>query len=218
VGYLTFVIPGTGYNPKDWSGSGSEKNFISAVGKTFNETPVVINNKSVWSGADNSAARSWAAQVISGAMGQYNFAPGEQLNIVGLSHGGNVGIEVSQLTSHRIDNLVTIGTPVRSDYQPNSGMIANHVNAYSNSDPVQTMGGGQTSVSQIVGYGLLGTPGGGLGGYLDWGEFGPAGREYPDATNVDETRNTSNNPYSAHGSLWSTPQAWADISGVIISH
>jgi pimeloyl-ACP methyl ester carboxylesterase len=54
----------------------------------------------------------------------HDFAGGDQLNIVGHSHGGNIGILVIQMTNRKIDNLVTLGTPMRSDYQPNSETIA----------------------------------------------------------------------------------------------
>src|SRR3989344_1012080 len=66
-GLLTVIVPGTGYNKKDWSESGSMSSFISSVGKTFNDTQhtQVINNKSVWSGGDNDAARQSAAKSIS---------------------------------------------------------------------------------------------------------------------------------------------------------
>jgi RHS repeat-associated protein len=212
TGLLTYVIPGTAYNSKDWSGSGSASSFISSVGKTFGETPIVMNNKSIWSGADNSAARDQAAQAIAGQISQYKFAPGEKLNIVGFSHGGNVGIEVSQLTDHRIDNLITLGTPVRSDYQPNRAMIGNQVSAYSNLDPYQALGGGQSSASELIGSLFLGAPGGAIGSLLNWGEIGPAGRQFAGATNINETANAGTTVKDVHGNLWANPKVWADVS------
>src|SRR3989344_3273858 len=53
-GLLTLIIPGTFYNQKDWSSSGSMSGFISSVGKTFNDAKntQVVNDKSMWSGGD----------------------------------------------------------------------------------------------------------------------------------------------------------------------
>lgn len=45
----------------------------------------------------------------------YNFQPGEPLNIVAHSHGGNVVKIASWLISHDITNLVDLGTPQNWD-------------------------------------------------------------------------------------------------------
>jgi RHS repeat-associated protein len=213
AGLITYIIPGTHYASQDWTNSGSESGFISSVGKTFNETPVVMNDYSIWSGADNSRARTDAAERIAQDISNHQFATNEQLNIVGLSHGGNVAIEVSRLTKHKIDTLVTLGTPSRADYEPNAAMINQHLSAYSQRDPVQTSGGGQFSISQIVG-GFFGPIGGAVGSYLHWGEFGPAGRTFPDATNINATSNQRG--IAAHGALWRTNSAaWSQINATM---
>jgi RHS repeat-associated protein len=219
TGLLTVLIPGTGYKPQDWSSTGAFSGFISDVGKTFNEPPTVINNPSVWSGADTSAARMKAAQAIASGISNYWFADGETLNIVGLSHGGNIGIEVSQLTNHKIDNLITMGTPVRDDYQPNAAMIGNHIQVFSSNDKIwQGMGGGQTSGSQLAGGLLFGALGWAIGGALNWGELGPAGHQFADAKNINETAALGANPYTVHGKLWSTPLVWTDVNAAIAGH
>ncbi|MEK7539610.1 MAG: RHS repeat-associated core domain-containing protein, partial [Patescibacteria group bacterium] len=86
-GLLTVIIPGTRYSKKDWSSTGTAANFISAVGKTFNETPQILQ----WSGGDNRIARQQAANNIISIINDHNFIDGEKLNIVGHSHGGNIG-------------------------------------------------------------------------------------------------------------------------------
>ena len=70
----------------------------------------------------------------------YKFAKGEKLNIIGHSHGGNVGILVSHLINRKIDNLVTLGTPIR-EYFPDYSNVGKAYNFYSNSDEVQIRGG-----------------------------------------------------------------------------
>ena len=67
----------------------------------------------------------------------HKFADGEKLNIVGHSHGGNVGILASEMTDKQVDNLVTLGTPNRLMYQPNKNKIENHINVYSRFDLAQ---------------------------------------------------------------------------------
>ncbi len=223
-GLLTVIVPGTSYNSKDWSSSGSMSNFISSVGKTFNEThqTSVINDKSNWSGGDNSNARQKAAEHITGFIKDYKFADGEQLNIVGHSHGGNIGILVSQKTERKIDNLVTLGTPARSDYQPNYDMVGRHINAYSNVDMIQGGGGGQTNLSAV----LLGTVGNAfgipgaiigyaLGNILGWGEFGSAGRKFSGAENISVTKEAGRfSPFSSHSNLLQS-SVWSRVDKLI---
>ncbi|KYK50150.1 hypothetical protein A1D31_39320 [Bradyrhizobium liaoningense] len=204
-GLLTVVIPGTSYDKDDWSSSGAASTFISAVGKTFNETPQVLQ----WSGGDNSRARQDAANSLQSIVQDHPFADGEKLNIVGHSHGGNIGILFSQMTDRKIDSLVTLGTPVRSDYKPNNDMIGKHINLYSSFDPVQVLGGGFAYASMIRGALECGTFCATVGWYQGRGEFGPAGRTYPGAQNINETY-LADNPIYAHGDLWKVPGIWYD--------
>lgn len=209
-GLLTVVIPGTGYSEKDWSSSGSMSNFISSVSKTFNEThkTEIINSKNVWSGGDNKGARQKAADYITSTIKDHKFADGEQLNIVGHSHGGNIGILVSQMTDHKIDNLVTLGTPVRSDYKPNSEMIGKHTNVYSNLDPVQLFLGGKGGYTHP--FGATGIANKLINYFV---EFGPAGRKYNGAENVHVTREAWN-PFTAHDQLLSN-SVWSKVDKMI---
>jgi RHS repeat-associated protein len=212
-GLLTIIIPGTFYNPKDWSASGAEANFISSVGNTFNDSAhtEVINDPSIWSGADTAAAREKAADSIANGINNYSFAPGEPLNIVGHSHGGNVGILVSQMITHPISNLVTLATPVQNNYQPNYSIIQNHINVYSTHDPVQTIGGSATTLSQVVGAFVFGALGFVLGGAMHYDELGPAARTYPNATNINVS-SQSGWGISAHSSALSNPAIWAKVT------
>ena len=220
-GLLTLIIPGTHYNKNDWSSSGSMSNFISSVGKTFNDTKntQVINDQNIWSGKDNDSARQSAAKSISDMINNYSFAKDEPLNIVGHSHGGNVGILVSQMTDHKIDNLVTIGTPVISDYQPNYSMIGKHTSVYSNIDAVQAFGGKGTSLSENIGMALgsllhLSSLGASIGKSMHWGEWGPAGRKYSGANNISSTWQAGLGIFKSHGGVLNN-NVWSKVDKLI---
>src|SRR3989338_2522200 len=210
TGLLTIIVPGTNYNANDWSENGSMSNFISSVNKTFNETnhTEILNNKDVWSGGDNIKARQNAADYITKFIKDYNFSDGEQLNIVGHSHGGNIANLVSQSTSHKIDNLVTLGTPVRSDYMPNTDIINRHINVYSNLDPVQSLLGGEGGYSNEWSW---------TGAFNKlvnhFTEFGLAGRKYNNAENINVTGHAWN-PFTAHGSYMSE-SVWSKVDKLI---
>ncbi|MBI2627393.1 alpha/beta fold hydrolase [Candidatus Nomurabacteria bacterium] len=213
-GLLTVVVPGTYYNKKAWSTNGNAKDFISAVGKTFGESPTILN----WSGRDNIWARKDAANSLTNMIKDHDFVKGEKLNIVGHSHGGNIAILASQMVNRKIDNLVTLGTPARSDYQPNYDMIGNHVNVYNASDGVQQIGGSQIKASGIVG-GVIGGLAGGLvgslaglivGNAIGWGEVGSASRTFSGARNMTVPGRGSS--VSAHSNLWSDLNVWSTLS------
>ena len=215
TGLLTIIIPGTFYSEKSWSEAGDEQAFIDSIASSFNETHStrVINDKNVWSGADNDAARQKAADYIVQLIKNYGFAPGEQLNIAGHSHGGNIALLVSKQTDRKIDNLVTLATPARTDYQPNDAMIGRHVNVYSIIDMVQIMGGGRFSLSKLAGNLLLGPLGGWLGSRFNFGEFGLAGRTYGGAENVNVTKESRFGLIGSHF-MTNIPAVWTRISGL----
>ena len=195
TGLLTIVVPGTSWDwdtPKTMcTPSNTPIAFIDAVGKTFNETPTFLS----WSGKDDTPTRTDAAKDLAGIVNNHDFKDGEQLNIVGYSHGGNVAIQASNMNlDHKVDTLVTIGTPARSDYQPNEDAIGTHINAYSSFDFVQ---------------GFLG---GNIGIYYP--EVGPAGRTYPGAQNLNVTYETSPRPLESHYNLPST-QVWERIDALL---
>lgn len=126
-------------------------------------------------------------------------------------HGGNIGIEVSNLTNRKIDNLVTLGTPVRGDYKPNYSNVGSHLNAYSTKDGLQILGGGQLSASMLRGA-LVGGLSGAIAGWLRaTGEFGPAQRSYAAAVNIDATAPADKTGTQAHSTLWSDPYAWSQV-------
>jgi len=187
-GHLTIIVPGTWNNHKDWDNSG----FKAQVSKTFGEKAVVLNN----GGMDNTPkARAAAAKQLEGLIAGHEFAPGEKLNIVTHSHGGNVAAEATQEgLSHKVDTLVTLGVPVRSDYTFNESVIGQHLNVFSNNDSVQPMGGRETTAWSP------------WGGNVDYAQ--PAGRtvNLPGVRNLDATSTAS-----GHSDLWQSPGTWDKI-------
>ncbi len=139
TGLVTVIVSGTWAENSDWAQPDSS--FSKAVGDTFNEQP----NYFSWNGGNNRESRANAAanllNFINSPEVQMRLAAGEKLNIVAHSHGGNVVKEYTNLEgSTKIDNLVTLGTPQRSDYNLNQSKVVNYLNGYSNHDMVQSNG------------------------------------------------------------------------------
>jgi len=100
-----------------------------------------------WSGDNCDKERRSAGAGLAAQLMRYRRQhPNEPIRIVAHSHGGNVSLIASQTQGVTIDRLVTLGTPIMSDYQPGRGIGA-WDNVYSTSDRVQTLppGAGRTS-------------------------------------------------------------------------
>ena len=222
-GKLNIVIAGTwGKGWENWQGNEAMSSFVNSVADTFGSAGGGIGK--TWVEAvpelrDNKVSRAAVADRIAGRIGAYEFAPGETLNIVGHSHGGNVAALLSNMLDRPIDNLVTLGTPIRSDYQFNEGNIGNHVNAYSQGDIIQAQGGGKfRGVGYILGLGgfsscgvVCGALGLLIGNQTPYGEVGPALRRVEGAKNIDVTRQALGNMKTTHEHLWSRPAVWERI-------
>lgn len=129
-------------------------------------------------------SRSAAAKTLAELVSNHKFAEGETLNIVARSHGGNVVFEATKNgLDRKIDNLVTLGTPIRTDYRPNYGKIGTFLNVYSREDRIQTSGG-------------------------QWFVFGSADRQLrsPHVRNVDAT-----SVANGHSELWRNTKVWTTI-------
>lgn len=171
-GQKLFAIHGTWSSSNTWRNQQALNNFAS---KQFGDTD--YNYKFNWDKTGNSAEirTDVAKQLIKFITDNMEGMPNtEPITIIGHSHGGNVGIEalnemVSMLEFEgRELNLVTINTPVRDDYQLSEGALerVNHINVYDSKDPVQIFGGKSTFSVPIL------------------GEFGKAGRTFPNAQNI----------------------------------
>jgi RHS repeat-associated protein len=124
-GLLTLVIPGTTYDPDEWYESG----VLRRAENTFCEHAHLWTKG--WSGGNYWQDRRMAAKALAEFINSYAFAPGETLNIVAHSHGGNIAFEASWLLNRPIDNLVTLGTPIRGDYALNPNRVGRHFQVYS---------------------------------------------------------------------------------------
>lgn len=225
-GKLNVIIGGTwGKEWTDWESNSAMKNFVNGVANTFGSAGGGMAKTQVEALPelrDNAASRASTADRIASMINGYDFAEGETLNIVGHSHGGNVAALLSNMLDRKIDNMVTLGTPVRGDYVFNESNIGNHVNAYSTKDFIQQTGGGWLSGSGVLGT-LFGFSNGGVGGSMiggrfgnlfGWGEFGLAGQKFnsPNVSDVDVTNEAGGNGRTAHSNLWKSPSVWQKIS------
>jgi hypothetical protein len=183
-GHLTIIVPGTWNDHGKWDSSP----FKQQVSKSFGEKAIVLSN----GGMGNSReARAAAAKQLEKMINEHVFAPGEKLNIVTHSHGGNVVAEATQEgLKVGINNLVTLGVPVRSDYTFKESVIGKHLNVYSYHDDVQRAGGMMIMVP---------TPMGSVPAEI------PAGRQIdePGVRNIDATSTAS-----GHGDLHDSPGTW----------
>ncbi len=141
---LTLFVHGTNSSPKE-----SDPDFIKAVGDTFGEEV----SQPEWSGGNSKSARSGGANTLLDIVDNHEFAPGEKLNIVDHSHGGNVTKEFTQIYSgdKKIDSLVFLGTPHRSDYQLDRSDLS------SNASLINVYDKGDWLIQPILGAGLSGS-------------------------------------------------------------
>lgn len=139
-GHKVFLIHGTFANPEKNDGKSTwTPESVDYVGKLFNE-PVKEEN---WTGENNTNARSEAAQDIFNDIYQWHLDnPDEPIRLVGHSHGGNVGIMITNLLAKKdvkVDTLITIATPVR-EYKLETE-VGQRIHVYNKYDGVQNHGG-----------------------------------------------------------------------------
>ena len=158
-GLLTLVINGAFGDSPSWLDANSPEGaaFLGAIQATFGESPQPWR----WPGLGVSAFAFYAGVYAAGAdladfINRWQFQPGDKLNIIAFSEGGNV-VKVAACVSspeichrydnlglnHAIDNLVTLGTPQSIDL-PLFGIDApvpkDYCNVYSLADPIQVAG------------------------------------------------------------------------------
>jgi pimeloyl-ACP methyl ester carboxylesterase len=159
-GLETWIIHGTFSSPERFS-----QEFEEAVSAQLNDTTTRFE----WSGGNTRTARTEAAKVLVKEIVAYTEEnPDGPINLVGHSHGGNVAIKASNMLADegiKVDNLITMGTPVRGDYQLSGKNFGSHTNIYNPYDATQSIGGGAINIPGI-------------------GETGPSGRTYKNANNI----------------------------------
>nr|WP_281720839.1 RHS repeat-associated core domain-containing protein [Nitrosomonas nitrosa] len=193
-GFLTIIVPGTNWKKADWN---EDSEFYKRIKNTFKDKTIILQ----WSGGNSREARKAAAEELAKLIKEHKFADGEKLNIVAHSHGGNVAFQFSNsLSGRKIDNLVTLGTPIRDDYSPTISAIRNHVNVYSQYDGIQTKGGYTDTLVP--------------NGFLSWKvvhvEAGSAGRTVRSANNVEAGINDEG-WIDSHSAIWQQESVWRKI-------
>ncbi|WP_219349856.1 hemagglutinin repeat-containing protein [Helicobacter sp. 13S00482-2] len=132
----TIFVHGTKFPPWGSSEKFSKEAFLEdfkqAIAKTFNDPN---QEDFIWSGQNNKPARTRAAkELLKQIQKPYDYKPGEELNIIAHSHGGNVVKEMSNLydySKYKTPIIVNIATPNRKDYvmSPNVKEFYNVYNA-----------------------------------------------------------------------------------------
>uniref|UniRef100_A0A0N4ZZS6 RHS repeat-associated core domain-containing protein n=1 Tax=Parastrongyloides trichosuri TaxID=131310 RepID=A0A0N4ZZS6_PARTI len=153
-GLEAWLIHGT------WSDNSSFSKPVNDLAKKIGGGTVYSNN---WSGENNKSARTQAAtdlynNIISTRNNIFGTnTTNKPIVLLGHSHGGNVAIETFNMLTERFNTdmkngllsempemtLVTVNTPVRSDYQlsDDASGVVDHVNVYADRDSVQKNGG-----------------------------------------------------------------------------
>jgi len=174
------------------------------VTQYFGGNTVVFN----WSGSASASAMELAAEELHAFVLAY-WQPGEPLNFVAHSDGGNVVMAYTWRSSAPpINTLITMGTPFIG-FSPASGSVGTFLNVYSSNDLAQPFGA-WNPLRGFVFAAIIGVaswnPAGFLIGYGLFG-FGPspvASRTTPCAINIG----ISNAPgvgKVGHGDLHSVP-------------
>jgi filamentous hemagglutinin len=137
VNNLTLYEPGTVSDPNK-----VDKEFIKAMEETFGEKVIILPEDL----ENTNESRVFQGKLLADAIKNYVLKPNEPINLVGHSHGGNVIKEAtnSDLGGKKIDTVIFLGTPHRSDYQFAFGSVAKNaklINLYDVNDGMQSRGG-----------------------------------------------------------------------------
>lgn len=146
-GLFTIVIPGWGYSISDY---GPANDLLAEAKSYFHDSSGMILN---WPSGLDDDSRVAGAEMLRKIIAAH---PGEAINIVAHSAGGNVALLASNYS--RIDNLITLGTPKLSlglaseVFGPNLKNIGNWYNITADSDWVQALGSDGGSAAVFFGY------------------------------------------------------------------
>ncbi len=132
-GHLTVIIPGTGWSPSNWN---ENMKLFNEAREKFHDPDVRILH---WSGSLQDSALGNGASALTAMVSGHTFAPGEQLNVIGHSRGGDVAIEATETLTHKIDNLITLDTPAYYEHPLNPSNIGLWINVSVGQDWVLPM-------------------------------------------------------------------------------
>lgn len=141
-GRLTIIVPGTGWSSNNWN---TNMKLANEARQEFHDSDVRILN---WSGSLTNGAGLDGANMLVDMVSNHTFAPGEQLNVIAHSRGGDVALAATASLTHPIDNLITLATPYRND-SPNLANIKNWINVTTSQDWVQLLNSNMSSNPRI---------------------------------------------------------------------
>jgi RHS repeat-associated protein len=213
-GKLTIIVPGTWYANSTWS-SINNPLYQSAVNSWNDPNTYIFNDRSRWSGGNNDYDRQTAANNLADFINNYEFADGEQLNLVMHSHGGNVGkITLRMLNDGiKVDNFVTLGTPVIDRYKTDLSRVKNMLEVYSDYDWTQVNGGDSMKIGGLVGWAANRGRTEFKGTVFGYFETGMAARFESTNSAIDVTSQTPKSYTSisqTHGELYSVMSIWTN--------
>lgn len=187
---IPVLVPGTEW--ERWRELYHESSYpMRSVARSMGAAPVFFH----WTGGNSRAARHAAAEdlvqfIEEGLSGSSPVDEPLAVNLIGFSHGGNVAaLATRKLRRASVANLVTIGTPVLSRYQPSERV--HHIHIYNPADLIQVCGGESLVVPRV-------------------GSVGRAGRTFAGAMNV-AVPITEGNAVSRHGNLLYREATWRAI-------
>ncbi|RAP24773.1 hypothetical protein C2W64_02780 [Brevibacillus laterosporus] len=140
-GHDAWLVHGTWSDEKTWTKN--RDNMVPYLKETFKED---IHADFVWSGDNSKEARKAASDKLVQEILEWRNIKGNEkkpIRLIAHSHGGNVSVlAINKLAEKgiKVDTLITIGTPVRKDYQLDAD-VRQHINVYNSYDDVQTSGG-----------------------------------------------------------------------------
>lgn len=137
-GRLTLLIGGTFSNPKDYE---PDSDLGKEMAGLFGDEDV---QQVGWSRGLGWGARAALARNIVNKVESHTFKPGERLNVVCHSHGCSglmKALATLKADGYSVDNLVSLGEPMRIDYRFTPGSVRHWFNIYAPNDFVQRLGG-----------------------------------------------------------------------------
>jgi len=141
-GLLTIIVPGTWWESSGgWGPDNALFGYANSAlrGSCTQDCTQFLDWKP---SGNNDKDRIAAAQRLRQMIAAHKFAPGEKLNIISHSHGGNVALAASHLgLAHRIDTLITLNKPTLDGeaYKPGNN-IGNFFNISVSADSTQMYG------------------------------------------------------------------------------
>jgi RHS repeat-associated protein len=227
-GKVVIIINGTQFFGK-YTGAGrnwTSPNLMNVIKSDPNFSGQAVGYFN-WDADDNNNARLKGANEFSAFVeNTMKMYPGEDLNIVAHSHGGQIAAMYSQKDdAHQIRNLVTMETPVVG-YKFNESKIDNHIQTYGGrmTDWVQSFGGTQLNMGYLMGGIILGA--GGINSIVPAsalfssgvGQFGIAGLKVEGAKNVDISAGLNTGLLDNHSQAHESAEIWrCYISNALLS-